>query len=81
VVQIPLMEGENSDIGVRWYTSVGASILLTMILNIFVPHFGVWAQYPIRRIKVGSQLLLFATNLTLAQPCRFFFSSFAQDMA
>jgi hypothetical protein len=33
-----LRSGENPDFNVSWYTSVGTSIILTMLLNLFIPH-------------------------------------------
>lgn len=33
-----LRSGENPDFNSSWYSSVGTSIILTMLLNLFIPH-------------------------------------------
>ncbi len=38
--QFPVFAGRFSDFTVEWYKNVGATISLTMFINIFTPHIG-----------------------------------------
>jgi hypothetical protein len=36
----PVFAGRFSDFSVEWYKNVGATIALTMFINVFTPHIG-----------------------------------------
>jgi hypothetical protein len=41
----PLFTGKYSDFSPGWYEQVGSVIILSVIINIFIPHLGVLLKY------------------------------------
>merc|ERR1712054_651615 len=48
-----VLNGPFADMTVGWYRSVGAPIVLTMILNCFIPHIPIMLKIPVGRIKLA----------------------------
>jgi hypothetical protein len=46
------MAGDHADFTVAWFNSAGTAFMLTMMLNIVVPHAKVWAMYPVHSLKI-----------------------------
>jgi hypothetical protein len=46
------MQGDHDDFTVGWYSTAGTAFMLTMVLNIVVPHAKVWAMYPMHALKI-----------------------------
>lgn len=42
--QFPIFAGRFTDFTVEWYKNVGATISLTMFINVFTPHIGGFIQ-------------------------------------
>lgn len=38
--QFPIFAGKYDDFSVEWYKNVGATLSLTMFINVFTPHIG-----------------------------------------
>ena len=47
-----IFAGPYSDFDRRWYTAVGASVSLTMMVNIFVPHISPLGQFAMQKLKI-----------------------------